>query len=294
MDSLGNRFRTARTSQGLTLGQMVSRTRIQEGYLKALEEDGFDRLPPKVFARGFVRSYARSLHLDEEECLRLFSERSASFYKTTGGDRQPAFIRTRDDHTGKTKRNLVLILMGAFLLGLLVLLQQQPPSPSRSSQRTTDQRVVNPQPRDEALLESGNIGNANGPGDSRPPSSIKRPTEASTAAQTETVHKTDIAESSAESPSADRALTPPFVGLKEGPVVLELRTLEITWVVVRSDENEPQEALLQPGEIVQWQARERFLLTLGNAGGVEVRLNGRLRGPFGESGDVARDLELRP
>jgi len=297
MDSLGNKFRTARESQGLTLGQMVSRTRIQEKYLKALEEDGFDRLPPKVFAKGFVRSYARSLHLDEEECLRLFSERSASFYEKMSGDRQPVFIRTRDDHTGKTNRNLVLALMGVFLLGLLVLLQQQSPSPSTSSrfsQQTTDQRAVDPQPRDEALLKSGKIGNANAPGNGRPPSSSKPQTETSTVAQTETAHKTEIAETSAESPSADGSLTSPLVGSKEGRVVLELRTLEITWVVVRSDENEPQEALLQPGEIVQWQARERFLLTLGNAGGVEVRLNGQLRGPFGEAGDVARDLELRP
>ena len=68
----------------------------------------------------------------------------------------------------------------------------------------------------------------------------------------------------------------------------------MTWVVVRSDENEPREALLQAGEIVRWQANERFLLTLGNAGGVEIRLNGQLRGPFGGSGIVVRNLELRP
>ena len=68
----------------------------------------------------------------------------------------------------------------------------------------------------------------------------------------------------------------------------------MTWVVIRSDEDNPREVLLQPGEVVRWQARDRFLLTLGNAGGVEVRLNGELQGPYGETGVVVRDVELRP
>ncbi len=313
MDSLGNKFQTARKSQGWTLEQMVSMTRVQEPYLKALEEDRFDRLPQKVFAKGFVRSYARSLHLDEEECLQLFLESSVSFYKKKGEDRQQIFLRIGDDPKGKTNRNMVVILIVLLLLGLLVLLYQQFPSPStdsRFSQRTTDQQAVEPQHRDEALSESEKIGHANEPGDNRPSSSITQQTDASTVAKTETAHKPDLAETSAESSSDDGALTSPLAspesvmseppiffplaGSEEGPVVLELRALEMTWVVVRSDEGDPHEALLQSGEIVQWQARDRFLLTLGNAGGVEVRLNGQLRGPFGKTGIVVRDIALRP
>ncbi len=313
MDSLGNTFQRARKSQGWTLEQMVSMTRIQEPYLKALEEDRFDRLPQKVFAKGFVRSYARSLHLDEEECQQLFLERSASSYKKKGEDRQQSFLRIRDDPEAKTHPTIVVMLIGLPLLGLLVLLYQQSSSPhtgSYFSQQTTDQRAVEPQQRDVAVSESGKIGHANEPGDNRPSPSITQQPDASTVAKTETDHQPDIPETSAESSSDDGALTSPFAspesvmseplilfpmaGSEEGQFVLELRALEMTWVVVRSDEGDPQEALLRPGEIVQWQARDRFLLTLGNAGGVEVRLNGQLQGPFGKTGIVARDLELRP
>lgn len=76
--------------------------------------------------------------------------------------------------------------------------------------------------------------------------------------------------------------------------MLELEALEITWVVVRSDDREPHEALLQPGERALWRAHDRFLLTLGNAGGVKVTLNGQPRGPFGKPGTVIRDLEVKP
>ena len=131
MDSLGNKFQTARESQGLTLGQMVSRTRIQEPHLKALEEGSFEQLPERVFTKGFVRAYARSLDLDEEECLRLFAECSASFYQKEGEGLPKFFLLKEDKHKGRTSRVMVVLLVvGLFLLGGLVLLQQQSPSTS--------------------------------------------------------------------------------------------------------------------------------------------------------------------
>jgi cytoskeleton protein RodZ len=302
MDSLGNKFQTARESQGLTLGQMVSRTRIQEPHLKALEEGSFEQLPERVFTKGFVRAYARSLDLDEEECLRLFAESSASFYQKEGEGLPKFVLLKEDEHKGRTSRVMVVLLVvGLFLLGGLVLLQQQSPSTSIFS-RFSQQAV---EPRDEVLSEPERPGNANEVAEDRPPSSIERQVDASVA-NTETAPKTDIAEIPAASAVDDGAptssLSPPdpapilspTTESEDGPLVLELRTVEMTWVVVRSDENKPEEALLQAGEIVRWQANERFLLTLGNAGGVEVRLNGQLRGPFGGSGIVVRNLELRP
>ena len=86
----------------------------------------------------------------------------------------------------------------------------------------------------------------------------------------------------------------PESGEHNGPLRLELEAVEITWVVVRADDREPYEALLQPGAHALWRAHDRFLLTLGNAGGVKVTLNGEPRGPFGEHGTVVRHLELKP
>ena len=307
MASLGNKFQTARETQGFTVEQMVSRTRIQESYLKALEADSFGQLPERVFTKGFVRAYARSLELDEEECLRLFEECSASFYQKEkkGEGLQKIFLRKEDAQKERTSRAMVILLVGGLLLlGGMVLLQQQ--SPSRSIFSRFSQQPV--EPRDGVLSEQGPPGNANDIAEDRPPSAIEGQVDAddSGVSNAETAPKTDVATIPAESPVDDAVSTPslsppdpasissPATRSEDGPLVLELRTLEMTWIVVRSDENEPREALLQPGEIVQWQANERFLLTLGNAGGVEARLNGQLQGPFGESGVVVRDVEIRP
>ena len=87
--------------------------------------------PNGVFTKGFVRAYARSLDLDEEECLRLFAESSASFYQKEGEGLPKFFLLKEDKHKGRTSRVMVVLLVvGLFLLGGLVLLQQQSPSTS--------------------------------------------------------------------------------------------------------------------------------------------------------------------
>ena len=300
MDSLGNKFRTARESQGLTLEQMAARTRIQESYLKALEEDSFERLPERVFTKGFVRAYARSLNLDEEECLSLFAECSASFYQEEGGGLRKLSLLDEGKRKGRTSRVIAVLLVGGFLLlGGMALLQQQ--SPSRSIFSRFSQQPVDP--RDEVVSKPGH---ANEVVEGRQSSAIVPQDGAASVANTEAAPETDAGGTSAESAVDDGEATPSpsspdsvpapasTTDSENVPLVLEIRTLETTWVVVRSDEKEPQEVLLRAGEIIRRQARDRFLLTLGNAGGVEVHLNGELQGPFGETGVVVRDVELRP
>jgi hypothetical protein len=68
----------------------------------------------------------------------------------------------------------------------------------------------------------------------------------------------------------------------------------LTWVVVQSDDEAPHEALLQPGQRIIWKAKKKYLLTLGNAAGVVIRLNGETKGPFGKPGQVVRDILLKP
>jgi cytoskeleton protein RodZ len=109
-----------------------------------------------------------------------------------------------------------------------------------------------------------------------------------------------MSESAPGSQPADRlpsAIADPVGGLLMGsadaPLVLNLEALELTWVLVQADDGSPQEALLRPGERVQWKGTDRFTVTLGNAGGVRVELNGKVQGPFGPTGKVIRDIVLK-
>ncbi|MBO8158551.1 RodZ domain-containing protein [Thermosyntropha sp.] len=69
---IGEKLKKAREEKGLTLEDLEEETKIRKLYLEALEEEQFDVLPPKVYAVGFLRRYARTLGLAEEEMIKEF------------------------------------------------------------------------------------------------------------------------------------------------------------------------------------------------------------------------------
>ena len=64
-----DQLRDTRVSRGLTTTDVERDTRINRAYIEAIEEARFEVLPAPVYARGFVRSYAKYLGLDPAEAV---------------------------------------------------------------------------------------------------------------------------------------------------------------------------------------------------------------------------------
>ncbi len=64
VDYDGSRLRRSRMNRGIELDEVAGVTKVTLTYLKALEEEAFDCLPPAVYVRGFVSAYARAIGLD--------------------------------------------------------------------------------------------------------------------------------------------------------------------------------------------------------------------------------------
>lgn len=73
---------------------------------------------------------------------------------------------------------------------------------------------------------------------------------------------------------------------------LLIRAVEPTWIRVQVDEGQVAEELLQAGAVREWTAARRFVLSVGNAGGLEVDLNGRRIPALGARGAVIQRLVL--
>ncbi|MBW1681900.1 MAG: helix-turn-helix domain-containing protein, partial [Deltaproteobacteria bacterium] len=71
-EGLGDLFRREREARGLGYTEISELTRLRPSFVEAIEEEAWDRLPPPVFVKGFLRSYARVLDLDEEVVLGRF------------------------------------------------------------------------------------------------------------------------------------------------------------------------------------------------------------------------------
>jgi len=111
--NFGERLKRERELREVTLGEITSATRIGSRFLEALENEDWENLPGGVFNRGFVRSIARYLGLDEEAFL-------AEYDLAHGAQLAAALDRPEDPIPPPPKLLTVVVVLGivALLAGL--------------------------------------------------------------------------------------------------------------------------------------------------------------------------------
>jgi cytoskeleton protein RodZ len=309
MESIGEFFRQVRETKGLTLDEVASKTRIRTDFVKALEDGNFAKLPDQVFARGFVRSYARSLGLDEDDAIHRFDQSAGAYYDKHVERERLKVRQAEEERKRKANRKAVAIAIGIAIVTLIFLLSREQSSllVRRSNSdipASAAKRIAPPTPESQEAPPSQ-------PPEGVSPAPKTKPSE-SPAASVE-AHVENKADS-ATSPTATVLAVPELAapspsslgsdgplggislegsGATEGQLLLDLEATELSWVVVQIDGGSPQEALLRPGEKARWKGQDQFILTLGNAGGVKAELNGKPQKPFGPSGKVARDIIIK-
>lgn len=72
--NFGSVLREARERRSISLSEVAKKTKLSQSSLKLLEDGRLDDLPPEIFVRGFIQSYARSVGLRESEPLGLFEQ----------------------------------------------------------------------------------------------------------------------------------------------------------------------------------------------------------------------------
>lgn len=280
-ESVGEFFRQVRETKGLTLDEVAIKTRIHPEYLKALEESNFARLPEQVFAKGFVRSYARSLGLDEEDAMRRFTISAGTFYNKHEERERLRQQHEEDERKRKANRKVVIAAAGVAVLGLVLLL-------TREQGPVSELRPAEPEAtRAKAAREQDRRGKS----ESAPTDQAAKPQAAAPAPSAESGKPATVP---VPATTSDPLAGLPFRGgtSEEGELVLSLEATELSWVVVQTDNASPHEALLRPGDKLTWKAQEKFALTVGNAGGIRGELNGKPLAPFGPKGRVVRDIVI--
>jgi len=315
MESIGDFFKQVRETKGLTIDEVASKTRIRSDFVRALEEGNFAKLPDQVFARGFVRSYARSLGLDEEDAIHRFIQSAGAFYEKQDEKERLKARQVQEERKRQANRKAVAVAIGIAIITLIFLLSREqstvlvrrpatdlPPIASkRTSPPAPEARDAAPKPEPEPQTASTPPSKSK-PADQPPPALPKVETNAprvSSPAPAPAVTASQPVPPAAPIPAPIGSDGPlGGISLETAPdatdqLVLDLEATELSWVVIQIDGGSPQEALLRPGEKAKWKGQDQFVLTLGNAGGVKAELNGKPQKPFGPSGKVARDIVLK-
>ncbi|MDQ1284113.1 MAG: hypothetical protein QG620_461 [Patescibacteria group bacterium] len=72
--TLGEKLRKFREERRISLGEVSRCSRIKIEYLEYLEEGNYDNLPADVYVKGFLRSYAEFLGVDEQVLIKLYEK----------------------------------------------------------------------------------------------------------------------------------------------------------------------------------------------------------------------------
>jgi flagellar biosynthesis protein FlhG len=71
-------LRRIRLSRGVELEDISVTTKINETYLRFIEENRYQDLPAPVYVRGFLREYSKCLHLDPNRVTQSYMDRLSS------------------------------------------------------------------------------------------------------------------------------------------------------------------------------------------------------------------------
>lgn len=116
LTSLGGMLREARERLGLSVADVAAQIKFAPRQIEALEAEDFKRLPEAAFLRGFVRSYAKILHLDAQTLLAALPQANAAAAEMT-----PASVEVPFPASHSSQRQNLILLGASLLLAVIVV-----------------------------------------------------------------------------------------------------------------------------------------------------------------------------
>ncbi len=121
--TLGERLVKFRAEARLSVQDMAKATKVQAKYIEFLEKGIYDRLPADVYVRGYLRSYARYLNIDEESLVRLYEqERNIKQSIQPEAPKKSAFSEKQITTYTFSSKNFILAAITFVILGVATYL----------------------------------------------------------------------------------------------------------------------------------------------------------------------------
>jgi len=246
MPTMGEVLTEARHRRGVNLDDVEAHTKIRKKYLLALEQDDYSQLPEPIYAKGFLQIYAEYLGIDPEFAVKLFQAPEKAS--------QPSIIRPAasglPSGPGFPLKGVLFFALACFGIAALFFLYAQ-----------------------YAAYVSNSLGTVGASDGAARPTALSTPT----------------IRAAAPIPTATATALPTPSPTPIQGVEVTVRITNRCWirVIVDGQTSSPIfEGELQAGETRTWKAKDRIDMRVGNAGAVQVTVNGMYQGTLGASGEV--------
>jgi cytoskeleton protein RodZ len=284
-NGVGDLLRTTRESYDLTLSEVAGVLRIRQEYLAALEENDPRALPAPAYVTGFLRVYAQYLGLDAEEIVRRLKREKADL--SVVPELNFPVPLTERGIPGGSVIVVALLVCAVFYgawnwyasapRGTVALVEPVParllPPPSLDPPTVSPASAAAAEPRPTAPL----------------PAAV--PTVPAPAAPP----PVQVASVQPAAPPATDPIAPPagdhvFGSAVQGKLVV--KATGDAWVEVLDNDHPIWSRLLKSGDVYN-PPKDGLTMIVGNAGGIEVQVNGKTLPPIGAAGEV-RHIALDP
>lgn len=114
LSSPGARLKAERERQGFEEEELATKLHITRHYLRAIEENAYDKLPGVVFARGYVRNYCVLLEMPTEPLMTMFEALVETARKEKEAEGVPKRKLTRVDRNQRWLSLSLLVFVSLF------------------------------------------------------------------------------------------------------------------------------------------------------------------------------------
>jgi cytoskeletal protein RodZ len=283
MERTGDRLKKIRLEKGLSLEEVHKRTKIHINVLRAIEDDSFVNLNP-VYVKGFLKIYCQFLGENPADYINDYREPRQRVVVT---DEQPSQVRAvqspprRPDGAPVLKAvrsikmpvlNPVLLKLvgvaGAGIVAVVVLVFLVRLAGAGISAISAKRKPANP-----------------------PAAAVARKKEAPKPKPQEPAPVQLPAQSEAPEHARAQQALPKALGVEAGGVIrLGIRAKEDCWLQVRVDGKTVFQSVLNRGRLEGWQAANKIELTLGDAGKVDLEINGSRIPALGRKGQPVKNI----
>ena len=286
MEPVAVELKQEREKKKISLAQIAADTRISLRYLQSIEEGRYGDLPGGVYNRAFIKSYCESINLDPREILERYDAEVESHIPEKS-KKAALMIPPRNSFSIPTP---ILIWSIMLLISAVGLFFSRGWISESFSPYFSDKSVADA--RDQTLATPTSYPESESTDISSIPIS-KSPVETGSSPQVKVVAQ-NPARSTNESMTNPSMEPIPSGTTVEAKLRLEIIAKEQCWISVDADGQPTSRRLMEPGEERVFNAAERLFILIGNAGGVQLKLNGQPTKPLGNPGEVIKmnvDLE---
>ena len=309
-ESFGPWLRRQREMREIDLREIADSSKISLRYLQAFEENRFEELPADVFAKGFLRHYARFVGIDAEEAVNFFAQARKEAAQNQEEDEITRVVRIRSSKSSSShsrqsanRRFVLVILLAAALLLFLVwqlsrwqkrqeVVENPPPAVAIPAPGTLETTVTEAPATDPAAT-AANTPATEGtvPTDGAPPAPLGTAPLGNDAAGT----NPDGSPATVPGTTPAAPTNDPALALQQQVNAGDLIRVSLDfqgqcWVEAMVDGKRQQSATRAQGEAVTFAGNELIEIKLGDYHSVQLEVNGQ---PVTIQGDPGRGSTKR-